>query len=863
MNRFVKTLCVGCCVIWMIGTARAQDGTRGVLRPPAVPLIACDPYLSVWSCADKLTDDVTRHWTNAEHSLVSLIRVDGHAYRLMGKEPADVPAMPQESVRVLPTRTIYQFKNEAVAVTLTFLTPSLPDELDVLSWPLTYLTWDVKSVDGKEHAVSVYDSTSAQLAVFKADEKVVGSKPVVKGLVVLQMGTADQPVLQKKGDNMRIDWGYVYTAAPGNASAAIGAAEACETAYAQTGKLPISDESNTARAVSDGHPVEAIVMDLGKVGSKSVSRWAIVAYDDVYSINYFGRRLRAYWRRNGAQAADLLTTAAKEYPRLVKKCEAFDADLMADLKKVGGEKYAELAALSYRQCLAGNKLAADQNGQPLLFPKENSSNGCIATVDVIYPMDPQFLLFSPALARASVATALCYGASPRWKFPFAPHDLGTYPRATGQAYGGGERTEQNQMMVEESGNMILLVAAIAKMEGNASLATEFWPQITQWAKYLEDKGFDPENQLCTDDFAGHLAHNANLSVKAIEALGAYGMMCQMRGDNAGGQRFHDLAVEMAQKWVKAAEDGDHFKLAFDKAGTWSQKYNLVWDKLLNLNIFPKDVIQKEMAFYLKHMNKYGLPLDNRKPYTKTDWLVWTATMADSDADFQALVSPIYDFANESPDRVGFSDWYWTQTGKVAGFKARPVIGGVFIKMLSDPAMWKKWSSKDKTVAKGWAPIPPPPKVESVVPTSEKEGITWRYTTTTPPAGWFGNDFDATPWKEGPGGFGTRNTPGAVVRTPWNGADIWARREFEMTAAITPNLRLSVHHDDDAEIYINGVLAAKLPDYSTGYEPVSISKTAMATLKPGTNHLAIHCHQVQGGQYIDVGLVNVVEQTGQN
>ena len=270
----------------------------------------------------------------------------------------------------------------------------------------------------------------------------------------------------------------------------------------RTGKLPVSDESGAPRAVSDDQPVEAMVLDFHNVGSRTKSGWLMVAYDDVYSINYFGRKLRGYWRRGGAQAADLLLKAARDYPQLVQKCAAFDDELMADLTKIGGEKYAQIGALAYRQCLAGNKLVADDNGQPLLFPKENTSNGCIATVDVIYPMDPQFLLFSPTLTKASLATDLNYAASSRWKFPFAPHDLGTYPRATGQVYGGGERTERNQMMVEESGNMIILLAALAKVEGNADFASEYWPQVTKWANYLQEKGFDPENQLCTDDFAG-------------------------------------------------------------------------------------------------------------------------------------------------------------------------------------------------------------------------------------------------------------------------------------------------------------------------------------------------------------------------
>jgi hypothetical protein len=596
--------------------------------------------------------------------------------------------------------------------------------------------------------------------------------------------------------------------------------------------------------------------NFGGVGARPVSRWSILAFDDEFSIQYFKHNLRPYWRRNGDDAAALLRRAAADYESLKNRCEKFDAELMAALTKAGGQQYAQVCALAYRQCCGANKVVADAHGQPLMFPKENFSNGCIGTVDVIYPMAPQFLLFSPSLTKAMLVPILDYAASPRWRWPFAPHDLGTYPLANGQVYGGGERTETDQMPVEETGNMLILLAALAEVEGNADFCAKYWPVLDKWANYLKAKGFDPENQLCSDDFAGHLAHNVNLSAKAICGLGAVGRLCEMRGDKAKTSEHRQLGIQFAQRWAKEAEDGDHFRLAFDKPGTWSQKYNLVWDRILGLNLFPAMVARKEMDFYRQKQNTFGLQLDNRRAYTKLDWTLWTATLTQNRSDFDALLDPVWRFLNESPSRVPMTDWFDTKSGKQQGFQARSVVGGVFLQMLYEPQVWKQWAGRDRTKAGNWAALPQPPKLTWVVPTAEVAPQLWRYTVQEPADSWFALGFDSSSWKEGPSGFGTRGTPGAIVRTEWRTPDIWLRRDIEVSDRKWKNLQLHVHHDEDAEVYINGVLAARTRGYITSYEELPISQTARAALKPGKNVLAVHCHQTTGGQYIDAGLVDV-------
>jgi hypothetical protein len=702
---FVKALLGGVAALStdLAGAAASEQ----LVRAPAVPLITCDPYLSIWSNGNRLTDVPTEHWTGKPHRLTSFVKIDGKIFRIMGDGPKGIPALPQATLTIHPTRTIYEFEGGGIHLIVSFMTAALPDDLTIVSRPLGYINWTVRSVDGRRHACAIYFDASTEIAVNNPAQRVVWSNEDSGDLMVLRAGSAEQTVLEPKGDDVRIDWGYLYiaTATASGTTSAIATRNHARRAFGAGNKLANDSNLQMPRAVDEDAPVLALSFDTGDIGDEPVSRWAMLAYDDIYAIQFFEENLRPFWRRNGTNAIDLLKTAASEYPALQVRCESFDRELIADAEQLGGKKYGEICCLAYRQCIAGTKIVADTNGQPLLFPKENTSNGCIGTVDVVYPMAPQFLLFGPSLTKAMLVYNLEYAQSSRWHFPFAPHDVGTYPQADGQVYGGGEETETDQMPIEETGNMLILLAALAQIDNNVSFFEPYWPTIQKWADYLKAEGFDPKNQLCTDDFAGHLAHNVNLSAKAIIGLGAYGQLCRMRGETATADEYTQLARQYGARWIEQANDGDHFRLTFDHPGSWSQKYNLVWDRILELDLFPANALRKEMAFYRRQMNRYGLPLDSRSNWTKTDWTLWTATLTGSRDDFQALTGPVYEFLSATPDRVPFSDFYWTTDATDAGMHARPVIGGVFLRFLYDKTIWKKWAGRDKTRAAGWAPFP--------------------------------------------------------------------------------------------------------------------------------------------------------------
>ncbi|MFO8002470.1 MAG: DUF4965 domain-containing protein [Marinilabilia sp.] len=583
----------------------------------------------------------------------------------------------QNDVALSATQSHYSFTCGPVDLDVQFVSPLLPGQLDLLSRPVNYINYQVSANDGQEHDVEVYFDATPQWAVDQTDQEVEITSGQAGDVNYLKTGTTEQPVLEKKGDDVRIDWGYFYLAADEgeNMSTSVYESVAGRKNFVEQGTASSGVETYTGD-MTETMPLLSVSDNMGSVSEDAAQGYIMLGYDDIKSIQYFEDNLEPWWREGDVDMNDILAAAKDEYDAVMDACISFDKQLWNDAVNAGGKKYADLCVLAYRQSVAAHKLVKDTDGEILFLSKENFSNGSIGTVDVTYPSAPLFLKYNPELLKGMLNPIFYYTESGKWDKPFAAHDVGTYPIANGQTYGG-------DMPVEESGNMLIMTAAIADAEGDASYAAEHWDALTMWADYLLEKGLDPENQLCTDDFAGHFAHNANLSVKAIMGIASYGRLAEMLEKDEVAEKYTSEAKRMAREWMKMADDGDHYRLTFDRENTWSQKYNLVWDKLLGFDVFPDEVAQTEIEYYLTKQNEYGLPLDNRETYTKSDWVVWTATLADDQETFQEFIDPLHRYVTETPDRVPMSDWYQTTDATQVGFQARSVVGGYFIKMLEE------------------------------------------------------------------------------------------------------------------------------------------------------------------------------------
>lgn len=565
----------------------------------------------------------------------------------------------QKSVDVQATQTIYTFECGDVEMKLRFVAPHLPNDLELISSPFNYISYDIRSLDGKDHDIQVYFEASPYWA---SNEDKRMNKPdynETDNMVFVKTGNIEQKLLDRHAPG----WGYFCMGAEKqNSTVSTGYAVDLQEEFSLNGNLtPKTDLMQNSHI--------AICQNLGT--DSNLSGHILVGYDDVFAISYFGDNLRPYWNRNENKTIEqVFADANRKYDEVITQCQNLDYDIISKARSIGGKEYSELCVIAYRQTIAANKLVESNNKGLLYFNRE------LGTVDVFTPSIALFLYFNPELAKALMNPIFEYSESGKWPKVYPAHDVGVYPLACHQDY--------LDMPVEEAGNMLILAAAITAMDGNASYAQKHWDMLSKWNNYLVTNGVDTKNQFSSDVFTSFLAHNANLSIKGILGVGSYAYMAKMLQKNEIAQEYLNVARDMATEWEKLANAGNHYRLGFKEPdSTWSQKYNLVWDKVLGLSIFPDSISKKEIDYYKTKQNKYGLPLDNREKFAKSDWLAWTATMADDKETFKYFIKPLHKFMNETIDRVPMADFINTDTTTHRGSIARSTIGAYYMRMLDD------------------------------------------------------------------------------------------------------------------------------------------------------------------------------------
>lgn len=693
---------------------RIETGADVKRLLPAYPLFVKDPFFSVWSPSDELNGGDTIFWTGARRRTLGAVYADGKAYAFMGLIPG-AEKLKQKKVTLTAFSTEYEFTSDAFDLTVRFTSPLPPNDLTLLSCPVCYMDYEVKP----KHKLG-----NVSVGLFVHEETCYDRVPMpVRGGVIelpegecAWFGLKKQLVMSQAYDSSAAEWGYWYLTGD---EAFMMSSEGL-TSFLLTGKPEFVCREGSDKYIAAFGEYENV--------NKAVSGKFAYAFDDTVSISYFGDWLKGYWFEEGKTIYDAIAYSYSEYDSIMKKLDAFDGDLKKRAEKYG-EDYLLVLYAGLRQSVGAHKLVKDKEGNVLFLSKENHSNGCIATVDVSYPSIPLYLIYNPELVKGMMRPIYKFNDMPVWNYDFAPHDAGTYPYCCGQIYGlNGRREERSkyvvdftnhrvgnqldvaynyppvygfpaisdmylmkyQMPVEECGNMLVMTAATYLADKDAALMSKNFDTLTTWVKYLVKYGLMPGDQLCTDDFAGHLDKNINLSVKAIVGIRSYAIIAEALGKRDVAAEYKKIAEDYAKEWKKmCVTAGKQTPLVFDgDENTFSLKYNMAFDVMFGTGLFDEETRETETDYYIANANEFGIPLDSRSAYTKSDWILWSATLTKNTEKRKKIVAPVAEFLRKSASRVPFTDWYFTDSGLIRGFQNRTVQGGLFTLLLDDDGKMK-------------------------------------------------------------------------------------------------------------------------------------------------------------------------------
>ncbi|KAI0832343.1 DUF1793-domain-containing protein [Trametes gibbosa] len=660
---YAQALLATWCSILLFPVLGAVTWTATPFNPAAVPLAVRSPYLSAWlpqGAGTALNGAWPTFWTGSILGWAGFVKVDGVAYNWLGD-----PSVPGATFSKATQKSLQ------------------PHDLVNQSLPLSYYAISAVSNDGAAHNVQLYSDISAEWIT--GDNSLTANWTTTTTGTVLthQVQLVSQTQFGEVGDHIQQGSAYHSTLNTVGATWQNGQDTVVRAQFISNGKL--ANTRDTAfRAVSDRWPVFAFAHDLGSVTGATAPVVFSVGHVRDPAVQYIvandGRQNRSlfFWTRF-LTVASAISTFLNDYSNALARAKAFDAQVNADATKISSD-YASIVALSIRQGFGATEITVGKTGidgfntsDVLVFMKEISSDGNVNTVDVIFPAWPLFLYTSPTLGKQLLLPLFEYQATGQYPNKWSVHDMGaSYPKALGHNDGKDE-----PMPVEESGNMLIMALSYTQASNDLSLVQTYFDLLDQWTQFLITDSLIPANQISTDDFAGSLANQTNLAIKGIIGIKAMAEIASLVGDTARSSNYSSIAASYVRQWQQfaTATDGTHLTLSYGNSSSWGLSYNMFADKLLGTNVFPTSVFTMQTDWYSRHANAFGVPLDTRHTYTKSDWEIWTAGLVTSTTVRDLFISSVRKYAADGKSSQPLGDWYETTDGSVEGFRARPVVGG--------------------------------------------------------------------------------------------------------------------------------------------------------------------------------------------
>ncbi|KAI9049964.1 hypothetical protein LZ554_006111 [Drepanopeziza brunnea f. sp. 'monogermtubi'] len=696
----------------LVGSLASQafSSTFSPAHPPAIPLAVKSPYMSTWLEVGNNGGNLAGAWpasgrkgpqpgsvsgsNGAVTGWAGIIKVDGVAYTWLGDPYVNgmrPTLVTQDSFEYTSQRSTF-IMNVAGKVTMniTFLSPLTPTDIKRQSVIGSYLSVAVSSRDCSNHNVQLYADTSA------------GSYSNASGVASHKSFQSVQSEFNADYPDDAAHWGNWYwsTAASSSLTYQSGPDVTVRQNFLSNGVLPDTQDTNY-RGISSNWPVFAFANYLGTVGATPVTTVYTIVHAQKNAIYFNGAAglapVPSLWTSYWTTDLSMVEFFYKDWSSVTG---AIDHKIAVDSLAAGGQDYLTITSLSARQAFGSVQLCGTKS-KPYLFLKEISSDGNIQTVDVIFPAMPIFLYSNPLLVKYMLDPLFENQEAGRFPQKYSLHDLGAnYPRAIGHPSGdGGESVlnkqisaanEPEPMPLEECGNMLIMTLAYAQRTGDTAYLAQHYNILKQWTGYLVDEALIPAYQLSTDDFQGQLANQTNLALKGIIAIEAMSVIAHKTGNMADHATYTNIAHDFITRWQKMAvvtgARPPHTNLAYQDNNSHGLLYNLYADKLLGLNLVPKDIYDMQSAFYPTVAQAYGVPLDTRNVGTKSDWEMWVAAIS-SPTTKAMFISKLAAWINTTPTNRAFTDLYNTQNADFwsGPFIARPVAGGHFALLALDGA----------------------------------------------------------------------------------------------------------------------------------------------------------------------------------